>query len=196
MGRLVDLFVTYRFIKLLVTPFDKQDAYKFGIIDEKGFRTEKPVETADEKSSYTILHKLIFNIKRLMAKVPGLGSRLGTYAAALFLLKDTFKENTEFHEIEKALMEELLKNPNSIDPSTVISEEYSEGFIPSGKYRLRTNMLLSDFEKTTGMNDVIVFEENASPIDNVLGVDIYEGIHLKTNQKIYVSLDDIKVIAK
>lgn len=196
MGRLVDLFVTYRFIKLLVTPFDKQDAYKFGIIDEKGYRTEKPVETADEKSSYTILHKLIFNIKRLMSKVPGLGSRLGTYAAALFLLKDTFKENTEFHDIEKALMEELLKNENSIDTSTDISEDYFGGFIPSGKYRLRTNILLSDFEKVTNTNDVIVFEEKASPIDNVLGVDIYEGIHLKTNQKIYVSLDDIKVIAK
>ena len=87
MGRLVDLFVTYRFIKLLVTPFNKQDAFKYGIIDEKGFRTNKVIETSDEKASYTILHKLIFNIKRLMGKVPGLGSRLGTYAAALFLLK-------------------------------------------------------------------------------------------------------------
>ena len=33
MGRAVDLFVTYRFIKLLTTPFKKTDAYKLGIID-------------------------------------------------------------------------------------------------------------------------------------------------------------------
>ena len=34
MGRAIDLFVTYRFIKLLVTPFEKTDAFKLGIIDE------------------------------------------------------------------------------------------------------------------------------------------------------------------
>ena len=45
-----------------------------------------------------------------MNKVPGLGSRLGTYAAALFLLKDTFKEEREFREFEKHFMEEILKN--------------------------------------------------------------------------------------
>ena len=38
MGRAVDLFVTYRFLKLLTTPFKKTDAYKLGIIDEKGNR--------------------------------------------------------------------------------------------------------------------------------------------------------------
>ena len=36
MGRAVDLFVTYRFLKLLVTPWNKQEAYKQGIIDAKG----------------------------------------------------------------------------------------------------------------------------------------------------------------
>ena len=34
MGRAIDLFVTYRFIKLLVTPFEKTEAFKLGIIDE------------------------------------------------------------------------------------------------------------------------------------------------------------------
>ena len=36
MGRAIDLFVTYRFIKLLVTPFEKTKAFELGIIDEKG----------------------------------------------------------------------------------------------------------------------------------------------------------------
>ena len=48
MGRAIDLFVTYRFIKLLTTPFEKTDAFKLGIIDENGNRikdktTRKPV---------------------------------------------------------------------------------------------------------------------------------------------------------
>ena len=42
MGRAIDLFVTYRFIKLLVTPFEKQDAYKLGIIDKNGNRITIP----------------------------------------------------------------------------------------------------------------------------------------------------------
>ena len=38
MGRAIDLFVTYRFIKLLVTPFEKTEAFKLGIIDKDGAR--------------------------------------------------------------------------------------------------------------------------------------------------------------
>ena len=107
MGRAIDLFVTYRFIKLLVTPFKETDAYKLGIIDKDGNRVMPPpiggvrqtkpkgLDTIAEKSAYTILHKLVFNIKKIFGKVPGLRTKLGTYAAALFLLKDTFKESVD-----------------------------------------------------------------------------------------------------
>ena len=97
MGTAIDLFVTYRFIKLLVTPFNKTEAFKLGIIDDKGIRQVMPgtnvptkLSTIKERNAYTVLHKLVFNIKRIFAKVPGLGSKVGTYAAALFLLKETF----------------------------------------------------------------------------------------------------------
>ena len=103
MGRAIDLFVTYRFLRLLTTPFEKTDAYKFGIIDKDGNRVKKPkstkpaveLATSELKNSYTILHKLVFNIKKLFSKVPGLRTKVGTYAAALFLLKDTFKEHVD-----------------------------------------------------------------------------------------------------
>ena len=76
MGRAIDLFVTYRFIKLLVTPFEKQEAYKLGVIDKNGNRilipefTNKPtiLNTIAEKNSYTVLHKLVFNIKKILEK--------------------------------------------------------------------------------------------------------------------------------
>ena len=95
MGRAIDLFVTYRFLKLLTTPFEKTDAYKLGIIDKDGnrIRQEKSTKpavalaTSELKNAYTILHKLVFNIKKLFAKVPGLRTKVGTYAAALFYLK-------------------------------------------------------------------------------------------------------------
>ena len=54
MGRAIDLFVTYRFIKLLVTPFEKTDAYRLGIIDADGKRILEP-GTTNKPVSYTHL---------------------------------------------------------------------------------------------------------------------------------------------
>ena len=34
MSRLIDLLITYRVIKMLITPFEKTDAYKYNIIDK------------------------------------------------------------------------------------------------------------------------------------------------------------------
>ena len=115
MGTAIDLFVTYRFIKLLVTPFNKTDAFKLGIIDDKGIRQVVPgttqptkLSTIKERNAYTVLHKLVFNIKRIFSKVPGLRTKLGTYAAALFLLKDTFKESVDDPDMfEKEFMKYL-----------------------------------------------------------------------------------------
>ena len=84
MGRAIDLFVTYRFLRLLTTPFEKTDAYKFGIIDKDGNRVRQPkstkpaveLATSELKNSYTILHKLVFNIKNYLVKFQALELRL------------------------------------------------------------------------------------------------------------------------
>ena len=204
MGRAIDLFVTYRFIKLLVTPFDKTPAFKLGIIDKNGVRsTEKTVargmqptqlRTDEEKAAYTVLHKLVFNIKKIFAKVPGLRTKLGTYAAALFLLKDTFKEHVEDPDVfEKEFMKYLKEEGYEIDNS--ISEEVI-GFgevLPKGEYTLVNDILNTEEEELQAKigDKVIAFEDEAK-IDTVLGVDIFPIIHVKTQEKIYVSLEDIK----
>ena len=204
MGRAIDLFVTYRFIKLLVTPFNKTDAFKLGIIDEKGARmTEKTVSrgikptelnTIEKKNAYTILHKLVFNIKKIFGKVPGLRTKLGTYAAALFLLKDTFKESVDDPDMfEKEFMKYLKEEGYEIDDS--ISEEVI-GFgevLPKGEYVLVNDILNTEEEELTAKKgDKVVTFEDEAPIDTVLGVEIFPVIHVKTQEKIYVSLEDIK----
>ena len=75
MGRAIDLFVTYRFIKLLVTPFEKQDAYKLGIIDKDGNRilipgTNRPtsLDKIEERNAYTVLHNLFLILKNCLQK--------------------------------------------------------------------------------------------------------------------------------
>ena len=201
MGRAVDLFVTYRFLKLLTTPFEKTDAFKFGIIDANGHRIKKPkstkvaveLTTSELKNSYTILHKLIFNIKKLFAKVPGLRTKVGTYAAALFLLKDTFKEHVEDPDMfEKEFMKYLKENKIELDRD--ISEEVI-GFgevLPKGEYVLKNDILNKEEEELTAKKgDRVVAFADESPIDTVLGVEIFPVVHMKTQEKIYVSLEDI-----
>jgi hypothetical protein len=201
MGRAIDLFVTYRFIKLLVTPFEKTDAYRLGIIDADGKRilepgtTNKPttLRTVEEKSAYTVLHKLVFNIKKIFKKVPGLRTKLGTYAAALFLLKDTFKESVDDPDVfEKEFMKYLKEEGYEIDNS--ISEEviaFGE-ILPKGEYTLANDILNAEEEKLGAKRgDKVIVYEDESPIDTVLGVDIFPVIHIKTQEKIYVGLEDL-----
>ena len=202
MGRAIDLFVTYRFLKLLTTPFEKTDAFNLGIIDEKGNRIKKPkstqpaveLATVEQKNSYTILHKLVFNIKKIFQKVPGLRTKVGTYAAALFLLKDTFKESVDDqHMFEKEFMKYLKEN--NIEFDNEISEEVI-GFgevLPKGEYLLVNDILNKEEEELSAkIGDKVIAYEDEAPVDTILGVEIFPVIHIKSQEKIYISLEDIK----
>ena len=204
MGRAIDLFVTYRFIKILVTPFEKQEAYKLGVIDKDGNRILQPgtnvptiLNTIKEKNSYTVLHKLVFNIKKIFAKVPGLRTKLGSYAAALFLLKDTFKVDVDPKMWEQEFMKYLKEN--NIELDNTISEEVTleNGQLPKGIYKLVNDITFdkedADSPDALEGDEVQVFEPVA-PTDTVLGVEIFPVIHIPTQSKIFVSAEDIKEV--
>ena len=96
-SRALDLLIAYRVLKMLVTPFEKQPAFKMGIIDDKGkvlkkFRT---LTTTGEKQSYTMLHRFVFNLKRILAKA-GIRGALGSFAVAAALL---LRENKRYCRI-------------------------------------------------------------------------------------------------
>ena len=202
MGRAIDLFVTYRFLRLLTTPFEDTQAYKLGIIDANGNRImqkriKKPVVelvTSEQKNSYTILHKLVFNIKKIFAKVPGLRTKVGTYAAALFLLKDTFKESVNDPDMFEKEFVKYLKE-NDIEFDNEISEEVI-GFgevLPKGEYVLVNDILNKEEEElSAAKGDKVVAYEDEAPVDTILGVEIFPVIHIKSQEKIYVSLEDIE----
>ena len=202
MGRAIDLFVTYRFLKLLTTPFEKQEAFKLGIIDKDGNRIKRPkstlpavtLATAEQKNAYTILHKLVFNIKKIFAKVPGLRTKVGTYAAALFLLKDTFKESVDDPDMfEKEFMKFLKENDIQLDDE--ISEEVI-GFgevLPKGEYVLVNDILnKEDEELSAAKGDKVIAYKDEAPVDTILGVEIFPVVHVKSQEEIYVSLEDIE----
>ena len=202
MGRAIDLFVTYRFLKLLTTPFNKTEAFKLGIIDKDGHRILKPkstkpeveIATTAQKNAYTILHKLVFNIKKLFNKVPGLKTKVGTYAAALFLLKDTFKESVDDPDVFEKEFIKFLKE-NNIEFDNEISEEVI-GFgevLPKGNYVLVNDILNKEEEELSAKKgDKVIAYDDEPPVDTILGVEIFPVIHVNTQEKIYVSLEDIK----
>ena len=202
MGRAIDLFVTYRFIKLLTTPFEKSEAFKLGIIDKDGNRIKAPkstkpaveLVTSEQKAAYTILHKLVFNIKKIFSKVPGLRTKVGTYAAALFLLKDTFKESLDDPDIFEKEFIKYLKE-EGIDFDDEIQEEVI-GFgeqLPKGRYRLKQDILNKEEEELTAKKvDIVIAFDDEAPVDTVLGVEIFSVVHEKSQEKIYVSLEDLE----
>ena len=106
MSRAIDLIITYRVVKMLVTPFKKFKAFELGIIDEKGKSLRKMKEVkGSERKHYTMLHRFVFNLKRILQKA-GLGGRLGTFAVALATL---IRENKEFEQHQKLIESKVVK---------------------------------------------------------------------------------------
>jgi len=110
-SRAFDTFITYKIISILVTDWENQPAFEHGIIDEKGkvLRKYNTLRSGDEKGSYTLLHRFCFNLKRIIQKLPGGSSKLGSYAAGLFLIKEEIDTERLLNEGE-SYVEELLKD--------------------------------------------------------------------------------------
>ena len=178
-GRAIDLFVAYRFLRILTTPWEEQPAFKRGIIDKDGklLKKSKDLVSPDDKKAFTLLIRLVFNLKRILQKVPGLGTKLGTYATALFLLKQHFASQVE----EEDMIEDAFKNwlvDNGYATEEEINEHIEHEVLLSGRYKLKEGGTVTVFDKI--------------PVDYVLGQPIFKAIH--DGKQTYVSLEDLEEI--
>jgi len=190
-----DLAYTFRFLALLVTPFKKTKAYEKGIIDEFGKRLKKPPfssieEREDYANYYTRFIRLVFNVKKLIGKVPGGKSRIASYAAALYLIKEDF--GVSQRKIKQGLTE------YGVDFNDFLSENtqwfmLEDKELSPGIYRLTENKVLnSTYEEMAFSGDRIRISNNSYPVGDIFGLDIYEAIHMATNQKICVTAGEIR----
>ena len=130
MSRAIDLIITYRVVKMLITPFNKFKAFDLGIIDADGkvLRKFKTVK-GSERKHYTMLHRFVFNLKRILGKV-GLGGRLGSFAVAAALLLRENKNLIQHKEtIESAVITYLKENnlyEEILNESREIPEVYTD----------------------------------------------------------------------
>ena len=126
-SRGADLYFVFRFLRLLTMKYEKTAAYKLGIIDKKGkpLKRSSELESVDEKAAYTMLHRLVFKIRRLIEKVPIIGkSILLNYAAALFLLKE--QNNPRVWTDENYAMRKLnefIDNEDWVEDAKILREE-------------------------------------------------------------------------
>ena len=194
----IDAFITFRFLKLLVTPFNKTEAFKFGIIDERGkvLRKYKTLERIEERKAYTILHRLVFNIKKLLEKLPGGKSRLASYAAALFLIKEHVNEyhDSDGKLIEKEFYKYLKDNDLLEEEDGEIREEITfADKLLKGTYKLINDVGVDEDDKVIGKKgDTVTVYSDTVPTDSVMGQDVYKVIHDKTKDELLITIEDIE----
>jgi len=181
----VDTFYAYRFLKLLITKWTDTDAYKTGVIDANGARLKKPM-TSEEKASYTYFHRLVFNVKRLMEKIPFGRTRLASFAAALYLIK----EDTRMSDlgIEKILSKLTYTNP--VMENTWFLDDMNRLCV--GKYMLTRNVpLVQTGEEIAARGSSVYVSESIDPVGYIAGLPIFFVTHCTTKQRVAITLDDI-----
>lgn len=126
MSRIVDNLIALRILKMLVAPFTDSEAFKLGIIDAKGKMIRKP-STDIEKSAYNYLTKLVFNMKKIINRLPGGENKTKSLVAALWLIKEHYESNNR----STAMMQEkymsvmkLLENKVSLVEEEIIVDKF------------------------------------------------------------------------
>lgn len=100
-AQIVSIYVVYQILKKLTTPFNKTDAYRLKIIDASGniLRKRHTLKTVEERNASTLFDIVVWKLKRLLEKLPFGKTKLASYAAALWLIKE--QDNYEFYLLDE-----------------------------------------------------------------------------------------------
>ena len=84
------------------------------------------LNTVDERDAYTILHRMVFRLKKIIEKVPIENKKLASYAAALALVKEQVELNKEPVDLESLYLEKL--NIDLSEEKLVVEEFLNENY--------------------------------------------------------------------
>ena len=181
----VDTVIVFRILKMMTRKWEEMDAYKFGLIDDNGKRIKsKKPKTSEEKNSFTLLHRLVFNLKRVLELLPFGRTRLASYAASLALLKEHF--NIDGESLERHFYQYLKENDLVLD---LLEGHDNMNNLEKGKdYELRQSVW--NEEDNVGYRGDRV--QVLGKTDNVMGVDIYRVYNYNQDQSMLITGHDIK----
>ncbi len=178
MSRVIDALIAYRLVKLLVTPFNKTDAYKLGIIDEKGkvLIKSKKITNQKQRKAYTLLIRFVFNLKKLLAKVGIRGPIGSAAAAAIAFFKEEYGDNPE---VERVIYKHLKEQGFKFD----IDEDYGKE-LSEGTYKVNRDIYNLEGDIVINIDEQIDFK---TVTDTILGYDVfkYKDVYL-TTEDLYV----------
>ena len=128
MSRFVDALITYRILRLLTTPFDQQDAFRLGLIDKHGNRLkrENEINTTEEQEAYSLLHRMVFRLKRIIEKIPLENKNFLSFATAVALVREQI-------EYDDDVLEEVFYMTQERQDVKDLAEELEAGKISSFK---------------------------------------------------------------
>ena len=181
----VDTVIVFRILKMMTRKWEEMDAYKFGLIDDNGKRIKsKKPKTSEEKNSSTLLHRLVFNLKRILELLPFGRTRLASYAASLALLKEHF--NIDGKYLEETFYQYLKDNNLTLD---LLEGHENRNNLQKGKeYELRQSVWNEEDCIGTRGDQVQVLGRT----DNVMGVDIYRVYNITQDQSMLITGHDVK----
>lgn len=90
--RIIDNAIALRILWLLVTPFEKTKAYQLGLISAEGEFLKK-AKTSEETNATSMLHRLVWRIKKFINLVPGGSTKLGSIVAAYALVRECVEKD-------------------------------------------------------------------------------------------------------
>lgn len=178
MSSLINAYIAYQFLKLLTTSWENTNAYKLGLIDDKGTLL-RSAKTTEEREAYSVFHRLVFNLKRILEKTPVVSSKIASYAAAIYLLK----ENVKSRGYDESVIEQEFCKQFNLTP--VLLESYEDMTLPAGKYTIK-----SDSVPNAKVGDKIIINNDITAFDNILGIPVFRIV--AGGKTIIVTKDDLK----
>ncbi len=126
MSQIVDNLIAYRVLTMLIKPFSETDAFKLGIIDNKGKNLIKPssFHTQEQKSAYTFLHRLVFNMKKIINKLPGGESKLKSFVSAYFLIREYYEKNERSTSMMEQKFHKLMQTDAILAEEVILVEKF------------------------------------------------------------------------
>ena len=197
----VDIYVAYKFVKILSQPWTDTDAFKLGIINDKGkiLKKRKNLKSGEEKAAYTIFHTLIWNLKKLLDKLPAGRTRIGSFAAALWMLREyTASRVGNTHLIETTFVNYMLES-GRVNPDEVMDYCFEQfvrpsqrGVLFSGRYKLVNDVDAPEGSGNAG--NIIIVRKDAESFDTLLGQPMFR-VKLEKNLKdLVVSFEDLEQV--
>jgi len=183
MSRFVDAIIAYRILRKLSTPFNETEAFRLGIIDERGkiLRRFSDLKTTEEKDAYTLLDRLVWRVKRIIERVPYASQQIVSFAAALSLIKEHLDRNTEplHSNFESRLL--TLRESNELALEMQLVENYFADLDPQGN-SLRSFRSYNE-EIANAVGGGFSGQATPSPNPHLAGRDILLGKRMQRRKR-------------